>query len=97
MNSFTSHRQTDFYYVMDVVHTMNSYKNYIFVTLIAYCGFVLQKFRESIMSEMMKCGEQSKYDLLTKALGKIRVHFTFHIHLTFKSIFSKIVYHDFFF
>jgi len=87
MNSFTSHRQTDFYYVMDVVHTMNSYKNYIFVTLIAYCGFVLQKFR----------GEQSKYDRLTKALGKIRVHFTFHIHLTFKSIFSKIVYHDFFF
>ena len=23
------------------------------------------------MSEMMKCGEQSKYDLLTKALGMI--------------------------
>ncbi|XP_066935439.1 SLIT-ROBO Rho GTPase-activating protein 3-like [Clytia hemisphaerica] len=32
---------------------------------------LLSKFRESIMSEMMRTGEQSKYDLLTKALGEI--------------------------
>lgn len=32
---------------------------------------LLLKFRESILSDTVKCGEQAKYDLLTKALGEI--------------------------